>query len=205
MALINCKECGKEIADTSQACVHCGCILEGKETKFEKIKKIVKNKKIMITVSVIIVVVLGVMCISLCSSEPMEREASKYINEVKKMNNVEEINAVICISKEYYGRDENTLGYVVLYSTKTDSDFAYFEEGVYKGNGYNGGNAETSEDESFNNLHSLYAIKEAVEFIDGANLAETTCERYYEREEGVVYINLIDFKSWIVKAVYNFS
>ena len=25
MALINCRECGKEISDQSQQCIHCGC------------------------------------------------------------------------------------------------------------------------------------------------------------------------------------
>ena len=27
MALIKCKECGKEISDTANECVHCGCPL----------------------------------------------------------------------------------------------------------------------------------------------------------------------------------
>ena len=67
--------------------------------------------------------------------DPIESEASKYIRETKKIDKVKEINAVICISRKNYGDNENTLGYVVLYSTKTESEFAFFEKGVYKGNG----------------------------------------------------------------------
>lgn len=51
MALIKCPECGKEISDTSKACVHCGFKLEVSE----KEKK--KNKKKIVKIVIILVVV----------------------------------------------------------------------------------------------------------------------------------------------------
>lgn len=40
MALIKCPECGKEISDKSQACIHCGFPLEAAEPK-ENVNSIV--------------------------------------------------------------------------------------------------------------------------------------------------------------------
>ena len=31
MALIQCKECGKMVSDTTDKCIHCGCEIEKKE------------------------------------------------------------------------------------------------------------------------------------------------------------------------------
>lgn len=47
MALIKCKECGREISDTAKICVHCGA-------KTEKAKA--KSKKIIITTIIIIII-----------------------------------------------------------------------------------------------------------------------------------------------------
>lgn len=196
MALFNCPECGKEISDTTKVCIHCGYVLNKKESIMDKLKKIGKKKLIVIG-AIAAVVVIFIMCVSLFSGGPIESEAAKYIRETKKIDNVKEINAVVCISKKYYGHDENTLGYVVLYSTKNDSEFAYFEEGVYKGNGDNGGDASSSDDRSFYNLHALSAIIEALEFIDDEGLTNATCEKHYEVDEGIVYIDLIDVGEWI--------
>ena len=33
MALINCKECGKEVSDTSKRCIHCGAKIKKEKTK----------------------------------------------------------------------------------------------------------------------------------------------------------------------------
>ncbi len=196
MALFNCPECGKEISDTSKVCIHCGCVLHKKESIMDKVKKIGKKKLIGIGV-IATVVVMCIICVSLFTGGPIESEAAKYIRETKKIDNVKEINAVVCISKKYYGHDENTLGYVILYSTKNESEFAYFEEGVYKGNGYNGGDASSSDGRTFYDMHALSAITKALEFIDEEGLTEATCEKHYEVDEGVVYIDLIDIWEWI--------
>lgn len=209
MALINCPECGKEISDTSKTCIHCGYILYKEEslrnrTKiifniakvFDTVKKIEKKKLIGIGATIVSVFICF-LCFNLFGGGPIESEASKYIRETKKIDNVKEINAVICISKKYYGHDENTLGYVILYSTKNESEFAYFEDGVYKGNGYNGGDANTSDNRSFYNIHALSAITKALEFIDNEGLTDTSCEKHFEADEGVVYIDLDDIGQWI--------
>ena len=47
MALIKCKECGKEISDTLDVCIHCGCPLKNKKKDTPKIdNKKVSNKLI---------------------------------------------------------------------------------------------------------------------------------------------------------------
>ena len=49
MALIKCKECGKEISDTLDVCIHCGCPLKNKKKDTPKIdNKKVSNKFIWI-------------------------------------------------------------------------------------------------------------------------------------------------------------
>ena len=202
MALINCPECGKEISDTSKSCIHCGYVIDKKISTFDKIiildkvKKLEKKKRLGIG-AIIAAVLICVLCFTLFGGSPIESEASKYIRETKKIDNVKEINAVVCISKKYYGHDENTLGYVVLYSTKNESEFAYFEEGVYKGNGYNGGDATTSENRTFYNMHALSAITKALEFLDDEGLTNTSCKKHYEVDEGIVYIDLDDIWEWI--------
>ena len=64
MALIKCHECGKQISDKSEVCIHCGCPVEEKE----EIKKVIneveikpKNNKLklVIGISVVIVLVVG--------------------------------------------------------------------------------------------------------------------------------------------------
>lgn len=196
MALIKCPECGNEISDEAKACIHCGYILHKNESIIDKVKKIGKKKLIGIGV-IAAVVVLCVVCFGMFAGGPVEFQAAKYIRETKKIDDVKEINAVVCISKKYYGQDENTLGYVVLYNSKDDSEFAYFEKGVYKGNGYNGGDASSSEDITFYNMHALSAISKALEFINEEGLVETTCKKHYKADEGVIYIDLIDIEKWI--------
>lgn len=49
MALINCKECGKEISNTCKTCVHCGAKTETSKTN---------NKKLIRNISILIVFVL---------------------------------------------------------------------------------------------------------------------------------------------------
>ena len=57
MALIKCPECGKDISDTSEKCIHCGFPIE----KPKKKNWIKTHKKIMILICVVIVVTLGII------------------------------------------------------------------------------------------------------------------------------------------------
>ena len=53
MALIKCTECGRDISDTSDKCIHCGCPIEK--------KKIYNNKKFKVVLisAVILLVLIG--------------------------------------------------------------------------------------------------------------------------------------------------
>lgn len=53
MALINCKECGKEMSDTVKKCPHCGFV--NKDLKKEK-NLFKENKKLLIIVGIIVVI-----------------------------------------------------------------------------------------------------------------------------------------------------
>ncbi len=57
MALIKCPECGKDISNTSEKCIHCGFPIE----KPKKKNWIKTHKKIMILICIAIVVTLGII------------------------------------------------------------------------------------------------------------------------------------------------
>ena len=58
MALINCKECGKEISDTVNKCPHCG--YKNKKLTIDAQKPLfTKRIKIIITILIIILTILG--------------------------------------------------------------------------------------------------------------------------------------------------
>ena len=43
MALIKCPECGKEISDKSNACIHCGCPIQIQKTESKLLIKALKH------------------------------------------------------------------------------------------------------------------------------------------------------------------
>ncbi len=55
MALIKCKECGKDISDTVKKCPNCGF-----KNKTEDRNKILKHKKLLILISIIIIMIIGI-------------------------------------------------------------------------------------------------------------------------------------------------
>ncbi len=57
MALIKCPECGKDISNMSEKCIHCGFPIEKPKRK----NWIKEHKKIVILICVIIVVILGII------------------------------------------------------------------------------------------------------------------------------------------------
>jgi uncharacterized membrane protein YvbJ len=40
MAIIKCTECGKEISDKAQVCIHCGCPVEAMNSNVDKSKNV---------------------------------------------------------------------------------------------------------------------------------------------------------------------
>lgn len=208
MALTKCPECGREVSDTAKVCVHCGFSLQQK-VSFSEIIKNVDRSKLKKICTVVLILFFGIMCImgiNALNRNPIEKEANRYIKALKKIDNVESIDAVACISREIYEKEENTLGYVIFYSTKNESEIAYFENNTYLGNGYNSGITDKIKKDSpyldkngtdFNNMLVLHEFITALEFIDENNLDNATCEEFYEVEEGVVYLNLINIDKWI--------
>lgn len=46
-------------------------------------------------------------------------------------------------------------------------------------------------------MNSLSAITKALEFIDDEGLTKSTCEKHYDVDEGIVYIDLDEIWEWI--------
>ena len=59
MTLINCRECAKEISDTSKRCIHCGAKIKKEKIKKEKNKEASKNKKKLILIILGIILIIG--------------------------------------------------------------------------------------------------------------------------------------------------
>ena len=81
MALINCKECGKDISDTAKVCINCGA----KTERYNETKN--RMKKIIIITFVVIVIILFSVVVR--RNNPMyqySREAIKVIENYKEGN-----------------------------------------------------------------------------------------------------------------------
>ena len=72
MALIKCKECGKDISDTAKVCVNCGA-------KTEKTKS--KNKKIILSLIIFIVILLIILSfVFIHNNDVVVKNKNKAIN-----------------------------------------------------------------------------------------------------------------------------
>ncbi len=196
MALVNCPECGKEVSDSTKTCIHCGYKLNKNNHLLDKTKRIDKRtlKKIIVGIVAVALCYVVATIIGQANQHPIEKQADEYIQEIKEIDDVKKINAVVCISNEVSG-ESNVPGYLIFYSTKTESELAYFFRGEYKGNGYNGEYLPNG-----SNLLTMGAAITALEFLDDNGLTEATGKRFYDVEEGIdgiAYINLIDIEGWI--------
>lgn len=117
MALINCPECGKEISDSSEKCIHCGYPL--KPIMHEKKVKPKKKKEIIIGV-IVTAIVIPVILIAFF----IENLKKAQICKAEGCNKAVYANGY-CI--EHYGDVRN--GKVVdTYSTSTDGGNKGFAE-----------------------------------------------------------------------------
>lgn len=84
MALVSCPECGKEISDSSNACIHCGYVLAKKKSLVE-IAKEYKSKLIPIG-AILLVIILGVSLFAtgIIGMSSAERAASSNIKTLQK-------------------------------------------------------------------------------------------------------------------------
>lgn len=96
MALIQCPECNCEISSKAKTCPNCGYPLESKDiinASIEKQgKKIVKNKKIIISIAVVIIALVLVF-MSLNKKDPFKKYYSYLGKEQEELDNSEELVA----------------------------------------------------------------------------------------------------------------
>lgn len=80
MALINCPECGKEISDTCESCIHCGYKLSNdSDSKDSKNNQSNKKKTSMIVILLIIVAIIGIGIVSIL-----------VVNSIRENNRIEQ-------------------------------------------------------------------------------------------------------------------
>lgn len=136
MAMIKCKECGKDISDTTKVCIHCGA-------KTEKAK--MKSKKIKLYTSILITIVLILTIIIIFVIKSTEKDTSKIIDG-SKLNN-----------DELYGlfKDEDYSIRITKFSDDLSTTYVILEnktEGITVQRIYNNyvGNLMTFDDNSVN-------------------------------------------------------
>lgn len=81
MALIKCKECGKDISDTAKVCINCGA-------KTEKTKKTNKKIKLYSIISIIIILILSSI-ILIYNNNTIVKSKNKAISLLQKYKNDE--------------------------------------------------------------------------------------------------------------------
>ena len=91
MALIQCKECGKEISEQAKSCPHCGCpLIEDKNSaskeKFEDFLKKVKEKTSTLTKKQISIIATVVLVFGLVLCIPSGAEKDKAFLEKNLLN-----------------------------------------------------------------------------------------------------------------------
>lgn len=77
MALIKCSECKKEISDTVKRCPHCGFKMKSSFDFKGIINKIVSNKKILFSITLVLLVVVIVICISMFTGVKEHKDSKK--------------------------------------------------------------------------------------------------------------------------------
>ena len=136
MALIKCKECGKEISDTSKKCIHCGV-----KIKKEKSKKSSKNKKKIIIIGIILLIVTliigSIITISFLAKSNVEqtnlRDETK--NQVEIITEYINIREKPNIKSDILGKVHQGEIYDIL-SENTESKYKWI--GIETSNGIRG-------------------------------------------------------------------
>ena len=79
MALIKCKECGKEISDSAKRCPHCGFVYKKEKAKKEKSKAF---KIIVPIISVISVFIVGIVSFILFTESIEHKQEEKLLDKI---------------------------------------------------------------------------------------------------------------------------
>lgn len=119
MALINCKECGKEISDTSNTCVHCGAKTETSKAN---------NKKLIRNISILIIIVLLIGCIFIFyNNKPIVKQCNKSIailekykkDEIDTLKLINELKALSNETSSLSKKETSTVNQLELSSLST--------------------------------------------------------------------------------------
>ena len=174
MALVKCPECGKEVSDTVESCIHCGCVLnkEGADVKVVTKKTGILNSKIIVSIVAVCCIVAIIIGVFIYKNRVtgLEANAKKYVKELENIIGNITVTDVVCFSHISYGEEEISYKYLIEYTYEGEKDFALFfddEEIGYAGNGYNGGSSNDSMQISINNLNALSAQKDYLEYLLG--------------------------------------
>ena len=149
MALINCPECGTEISDKAEKCIHCGYINRIVETKnipkFQKrFKKIIIIIATMIIIAIIALLLINMLVPSLSNEEKLAYENALTMQKMLKSPDsfklYDEMYVIKCFDEEQnlrytytvfeYG-GANSYG-VTLKSTALFQDDEYIMEFIYR-------------------------------------------------------------------------
>lgn len=121
MAMVNCKECGKNISDTAKVCIHCGA-------KTETAKAKSKKAKVYIIVSIIIILIIAsIILININSPINLyKKEAKQIVNQYLNKDITadeasKEITSLRNEVKEKYN-DTNDVKYLSLSSALNNID-----------------------------------------------------------------------------------
>ena len=97
MALVKCKECGKEVSDKAESCPNCGCPISKKKIKdnIQKVK-VVKEKKVKKKLAKWLIVVVSILILGGISAFLIIREVHKSdVNRYKA--NLSDINSTMLV------------------------------------------------------------------------------------------------------------
>jgi len=149
MALINCPECGTEISDTAEKCIHCGYINRIVETKNtpksqKRFKKIIVIAAILIIISITALLLINMLIPSLSNEEKIAYENALTMQKMLKSPDsfklYDEMYIIKCFDEEQnlrctytvfeYG-GANSYG-VILKSTALFQDDEYIMEFIYR-------------------------------------------------------------------------
>lgn len=129
MALINCPECGREISDKSNTCIHCGVILTN---------KVPKKKKILI---ILLCVLLVIICIFVINKIFFNK--SELPNKLEQLLKCEQSTDIKNIFGNQYETNNHSSSKTEVYRNLKIDDFdCYSLTLLFDGNGYTGYDCE---------------------------------------------------------------
>ena len=118
MALINCKECGKEMSDTLKKCPHCGYVYKKENLKNKTIEKIKANKRIVFTILLIVIIIIGGI---VAYNKKIEQDKIQAEIQANTLSEDEKMIArVIMKLKKSLKNPESLQVFEIIYSKESD-------------------------------------------------------------------------------------